>query len=120
MSDITHARKAEELIRDHGSGVAEIDLAMIHAELATARAAREIDTTIRQSLRSLQDALEPDPQERPEPWLSWQVGGQHYSLNVSCIRGFSENGDSTVVTLDNDLEFVVPLSYGTVAMTVGA
>lgn len=62
MSDVKHSRDAEAYLREAKEVEAEaephpIDYAAVHANLATARALREIDTTVRLGFKDVGDRM---------------------------------------------------------------
>ena len=69
MSDVKHARDAEGYLAEakdpdtdsHETTPHSVELALVHAELASARALREIDTTIRLGFRDVVERLHGAP-----------------------------------------------------------
>lgn len=111
MSELVYTQRAQALL-DAGKN----DAAGVNATLAVARAAREIDDKLKYVAKQISDAVQDDS----ERWLSWEIDGQHEAIAVRHIVRFAENatGSTLVVTTEDD--YIVPLSYGNVALQVGA
>ena len=117
MSDITYARKADALTEVDTDGVSErLQLAHVHATQAVARAVREVDGKLKYVADRITDAL-PQPAER---WISWGNEGAQVALAVHRIVSFEESNGGTRLELIGGEELEIPLSFGTVAMMVGA
>jgi len=115
MSDVTNVRRAEEALAEHGNPY-PIDRAKVHAALAVSRALRELDTTTRQGLRAVVEAIAPPPGER---WLTWADDTGRQALSVNHIRSIFERADDTVVEMADGENITVPLTYAHVALQVG-
>jgi hypothetical protein len=119
MSDITYARKADQLSEVDTDGVPErLALAQVHATQAVARAGREIDSKLRYVADRIAQAMPSN--EQPERWISWGDEGERVALAVNRIVSFEEAGHRTRLELIGGEEMEVPISYGTVALMVGA
>lgn len=122
MSDITHARRAAELLdsyertnREVGPDPALLMEAGVQASLAGAKALRELDVTIRQRLAAIEKSV-----GRPEQtWLQWQDGDGYQSIPVSRIVRIKQDGDGTVV-VTHDGEISTTLSFVQASLQVGA
>lgn len=112
MSELVYTQRAQALL-DAGKN----DAAGVNATLAVARAAREIDDKLKYVAKTISDRI---PQDDTERWLLWEIDGQHEAIAVRHIVRFAENatGSTLVVTTEDD--YIVPLSYGNVALQVGA
>ena len=119
MSDITSARKADALTELAPDGVSErLALAHVHATQGVARALREVDSKLKYVADQIAGAVRPE--ERPERWISWGDQGERTALAVHRIVSFEEFGGNTRIELVGGEERDIPVSYGTVAMMVGA
>jgi hypothetical protein len=119
MSDITYARKCDDLMDVATETVPErLLLALTTAVQAVARADREIDGKLKYVADRIATAVRPD--EKPERWITWGDPGQRVALAVHRIETFSETEQGTFLTLINGDEIDVPLTYGQVAFMVGA
>lgn len=130
MSDITYSRRADDLLaetiqaedasREYGFDVADQSLAKagVNATLAVARAAREIDDKLKYVAKVISDAI---PKDDSEKWITWKdSGGGLFAVGVRHIVEFYGRGDHTILILTSRDQVTVPLSYGNVALQVGA
>jgi hypothetical protein len=119
MSDITYARKCDDLMDVDTETVPErLQLAQVAATQAVARASREIDAKLKYVADRIVAAM--PSYERPEQWITWGEAGRRMAVSVAQVESFTEVGDETVLNLLNGEAVEVPISYGTVAMMVGA
>ena len=119
MSDITYARKCDALMDVDTETVPErLQLAQAAAIQAVARAAREVDGKLKYVADTIARAL-PNA-DKPERWIAWGDEGERQAIAVHRIESFEEDVAGTTLHLINGDLVDVPLSYGTVAMMVGA
>ena len=120
MSDITYARKCDDLMDVATETVPErLLLALTTAVQAVARADREIDGKLKYVADRIVQAMPAN--EKPERWITWGEPGQRVALAVHRIETFSEASQGTILTLvDSDEIIDIPLTYGQVAFMVGA
>ena len=119
MSDVTYSRKCDDLMNVEPYTVGErLALAQAAATQAVARATREVDGKLKyvadQIVRAMPSA------ERPERWLTWGDDGQRQAVAVHRVESFEEMRAGTRLNLVGGSVMHTPISYGTVAMMVGA
>jgi hypothetical protein len=124
MSDITYSRRAEEILDlaaglPPGSGAAGDTLvrrANVDATLAVARAVQQMFDLIKR------DWPPTDKAAARSEWVTFDSQGVHEAISAGDIKGFVAGAerDTTVVTLQDGTVRVVPLSFGSVALAVGA
>jgi hypothetical protein len=121
MSDITYSRRADNVL---GSMRAKDDDqliagAQINAALAISKAVREVDDKLKYVGKLIADAI---PHDDTEKWITWEESdGTRKAVQTRFVMGFSSDGDDAVLFVDGAQQpFRVPISYGTIAMMVGA
>lgn len=119
MSDITYPRKADALTEVDPDGVPErLALAQVYATQGVAKALREVDGKLKYVADQIVRALPSN--EKPERWITWGEPGDRVALAVHRVETFAETERGTFVSLVGGEEIDIPVSYGTVAMMVGA
>lgn len=126
MSDITYSKRAEELLAaanyaggsERGDALV-LERANVNASLATARAVREVVDVVKHAARVVAEAM--PPAASAEKWITWESGGRHEAIAVRhIIRFYEGDGDTTILQSSDSGNVLVPISFGTVAMMVGA
>lgn len=119
MSDITYARRADTLSEVETESVPErLALAHVHATQGVARALREVDSKLKYVADKIAESIR--PVEVPERWITWGPEWHRNAVAVHRVEAFTETANGTLLSLIGGHEVEVPISYGTVAMMVGA
>src|SRR5689334_1066433 len=108
MSDITYARKADELTQVETDGVSErLALAHVHATQGVARALREVDGKLKYVADQIVNAVRPDG--KLERWITWGDEGERVALAVHRIVSFEEFAGGTRVELIGGEQLNIPV-----------
>lgn len=120
MSDVTHSRKAEELLlelKNNPDAVDQAEVALLHATLAAPRALREIDTTIRHGFDKVADNIKGPPPTQLV--LLEALDGQPLRLNASQLVTISPYSDeTTAVSMTDGHMHVVKGTFVDVSATI--
>lgn len=122
MPDMAYSNRADELLSASGANALTVAHAHAQAVLATAKAIREMDSRLKYIADTVAGSVT-TAAERPEPWVVYTENGVRTALNVDHVTAFRENADGgTDVALITDptATLPIPLSFGEVALQVGA